>query len=143
MEPVAPRSLASTATATTTSRSPVHAEYEEMAGHAEQDLMLPGQQRDRITGLHYNRYRYYDPQLGAYISQDPIGLAGGLNLSVYALNSPLLWIDPLGLQRRGAVPVLLGGSGQVRVDNPKIPALLKQPGLDAVEIPPAPVASHS
>ncbi|THJ29935.1 RHS repeat-associated core domain-containing protein, partial [Lampropedia aestuarii] len=45
----------------------------------------------------YNRYRYYDPQLGAYINQDPIGLAGGkLNLFTYPDN-PNQWSDPFGL----------------------------------------------
>ncbi|WP_370446963.1 RHS repeat-associated core domain-containing protein [Serratia sp. MYb239] len=47
-------------------------------------------------GVHYNRYRYYDPLTGSYISQDPIRLEGGINLYAYAPN-PLGWIDPLGL----------------------------------------------
>jgi RHS repeat-associated protein len=41
----------------------------------------PGQYEDREIGLYYNRFRYYDPTLGQYISQDPIGLSGGLALS--------------------------------------------------------------
>ena len=36
-----------------------------------------GQYEDAETGLYYNRFRYYDPKAGSYISQDPIGLAGG------------------------------------------------------------------
>ncbi|MDC6117325.1 RHS repeat-associated core domain-containing protein [Serratia rubidaea] len=40
-------------------------------------LRFQGQYFDAETGLHYNRYRYYDPQTGSYISQDPIGLVGG------------------------------------------------------------------
>ena len=47
-------------------------------------------------GLHYNRHRYYDPHCARYISQDPIGLAGGLNFYQYVIN-PLTCIDPLGL----------------------------------------------
>ena len=35
-----------------------------------------GQYADKETGLYYNRFRYYDPNAGSYISQDPIGLAG-------------------------------------------------------------------
>ena len=46
--------------------------------------------------MHYNLFRYYDPQVGRFTTQDPIGLAGGLNLYQYAPN-PLSWIDPLGL----------------------------------------------
>ncbi|MDY3914811.1 MAG: RHS repeat-associated core domain-containing protein [Phocaeicola sp.] len=36
-----------------------------------------GQYEDQETGLYYNRFRYYSPETGSYISQDPIGLAGG------------------------------------------------------------------
>jgi RHS repeat-associated protein len=48
------------------------------------------------SGLHYNRYRYYDPHAGRYISPDPIGVLGGLNPYGYSTN-PKRWIDPLGL----------------------------------------------
>ncbi|MLP09128.1 type IV secretion protein Rhs, partial [Salmonella enterica subsp. enterica] len=51
---------------------------------------------DEESGLHYNRYRYYEPESGRYISADPIGLAGGLNNYAYVPN-PLSYIDPLGL----------------------------------------------
>ncbi|WP_409279593.1 RHS repeat domain-containing protein, partial [Pseudomonas defluvii] len=61
-------------------------------------LRFQGQYHDHETGLHYNRYRYYDPLVGRFISKDPIGYAGGLNLYVYAPN-PVFWIDPLGLAR--------------------------------------------
>ena len=44
---------------------------------------LKGQYEDEETGLYYNRFRYYDPSTGAYISQDPIGLAGGSRLYGY------------------------------------------------------------
>ena len=56
----------------------------------------PGQYEDPETGLYYNRFRYYDPEAGRYISQDPIGLLGGLNLYGY-VPDPFAWIDPLGL----------------------------------------------
>ncbi|WP_275938034.1 RHS repeat-associated core domain-containing protein, partial [Cronobacter malonaticus] len=61
-----------------------------------QPLRYQGQYFDAETGLHYNRFRYYDPDAGRFISQDPIGLAGGINLYQYAPN-PLVWVDPLGL----------------------------------------------
>ena len=60
------------------------------------DLRYPGQLYDAESGLYYNRYRYYDPDLGQYLSPDPIGLAGGIRPQGYVHN-PLEWIDPLGL----------------------------------------------
>lgn len=63
-----------------------------------QPLRLPGQYFDDETGLHYNLFRYYAPECGRFVSQDPIGLKGGLNLYSYAPN-PLRWIDPLGLHQ--------------------------------------------
>jgi RHS repeat-associated protein len=62
-------------------------------------IRFQGQYHDHETGLHYNRYRYYDPQVGRFISKDPIGLAGGINLHQYAPN-PTQWIDPLGLVKK-------------------------------------------
>jgi RHS repeat-associated protein len=59
-------------------------------------VRFPGQWFDEETGLHYNRYRYYDPQAGRYISCDPIRTLGGFNLYAYAQN-PINWFDPGGL----------------------------------------------
>ncbi|WAS94523.1 DUF6531 domain-containing protein [Nannocystis punicea] len=58
----------------------------------------PGQYEDLETGLYYNRFRYYDPGAGQYISQDPIGLQGGLSLCAYVAD-PLVSFDPLGLEK--------------------------------------------
>ena len=55
-----------------------------------------GQYYDEESGLHYNRFRYYDPQIGRFISQDPIGFAGSDNFYEYAPN-PIRWVDPYGL----------------------------------------------
>ena len=62
----------------------------------ENPLRFEGQYFDHETGLCYNRHRYYDPNSGAFISQDPIGLVGGLNIYEYAPN-PWSWSDPYGL----------------------------------------------
>jgi RHS repeat-associated protein len=62
----------------------------------DQPIRMQGQQVDRESGLFYNRHRYYDPQMGRYITQDPIGLAGGVNLCKYVSN-PNQWVDPSGL----------------------------------------------
>ena len=56
----------------------------------------PGQYEDPETGLYYNRFRYYDPEAGRYISPDPIGLMGGLAQYVYVPN-PTVGADPAGL----------------------------------------------
>ncbi|WP_205904171.1 RHS repeat-associated core domain-containing protein, partial [Pseudomonas viridiflava] len=61
----------------------------------EQNLRFQGQYFDEETGLHYNTFRYYDPEVGRSITQDPIGLLGSVNLYSYA-SSPNNWIDPLG-----------------------------------------------
>ena len=61
-----------------------------------QNIRLQGQYFDAETGLHYNTFRYYDPDIGRFTTPDPIGLNGGLNLYQYAPN-PVSWIDPWGL----------------------------------------------
>ncbi len=57
-----------------------------------------GQIIDKETGLYYNRFRYYSPEEGLYISQDPIGLEGGIKFYSY-VHDPNDWIDPLGLAK--------------------------------------------
>ena len=56
----------------------------------------PGQYEDVETGLYYNRFRYYDPVAGAYVSQDPIRPCWGWRLHAYP-KDPLRAIDPFGL----------------------------------------------
>ncbi|MCC5901444.1 MAG: RHS domain-containing protein [Halomonas sp.] len=66
-------------------------------GNTPQPIRFQGQWHDEESGLYYNRHRYYDPQQGRYISQDPIGLNGGTNLYGYVTN-PTGMVDPLGLE---------------------------------------------
>ncbi|MCU0074962.1 type IV secretion protein Rhs, partial [Pseudomonas koreensis] len=61
-----------------------------------QPLRFQGQYFDDESGLHYNRHRYYDPEVGRYLTPDPVKLAGGLNQYRYVPN-PTGWVDPLGL----------------------------------------------
>ena len=56
-----------------------------------------GVRNDAATGLIYMRHRWYDSELGRFISRDPIGFAGGLNLYRYGVNNPLTFVDFMGL----------------------------------------------
>lgn len=58
---------------------------------------FPGQYFDKETNLHYNYFRYYEPETGRYISPDPIGLAGGMNVYGYVNSNSVNQIDPFGL----------------------------------------------
>lgn len=59
-------------------------------------IRFQGQWFDEESGLHYNRFRYYDPATGRFVSPDPIGILSGRNLYCYSVN-PVGAIDPLGL----------------------------------------------
>ncbi len=63
----------------------------------ENPFRFPGQYYDPETGLHYNYFRYYNPQTGRYMTPDPIGLWGGINLFAYTVNSPISRKDLSGL----------------------------------------------
>jgi RHS repeat-associated protein len=67
-----------------------------LVDEVEQPLRLQGQYFDSETGLHYNRFRYYEPHVGSFISQDPLGLLAGENFYKFAPNI-YAWSDPLGL----------------------------------------------
>jgi RHS repeat-associated protein len=63
--------------------------------------MFTGRRYDEQTGLYYYRARYYSPDLGRFISADPIGYYDSLNLYQYCLNNPVNYIDPWGLCKEG------------------------------------------
>ena len=63
-------------------------------------FLFQGQYYDEEIKLAYNRFRYYDPNTGNYICQDPIDLQGGMQLYAYIHDSNS-WIDPFGLSGRG------------------------------------------
>ena len=68
------------------------------ANEVNNPIRLQGQYSDAESGLHYNRHRYYAPQLGAYISSDPITLLGGANCYQFGFGNPFAFFDPLGLE---------------------------------------------
>uniref|UniRef100_UPI0018F868EE RHS repeat-associated core domain-containing protein n=1 Tax=Pseudomonas palleroniana TaxID=191390 RepID=UPI0018F868EE len=65
-------------------------------GKIDNPLRFQGQYCDAESGLHYNRHRYYNPDIGRYLTPDPVKLAGGINAYQYVPN-PTGWVDPLGL----------------------------------------------
>lgn len=69
-----------------------------------------GQYADEESGLYYNRFRYYSPETGQYVSSDPIGLLGGFNPYGY-VGIPTAFVDPLGLQ---VCPVLKAKYNEAR-----------------------------
>jgi RHS repeat-associated protein len=54
---------------------------------------------DREIGLYYFNARYYSPELGRFISRDPVGIVDDVNLYVYVGNNPLKWVDWSGLAK--------------------------------------------
>ena len=66
-------------------------------GYVSIPFLFQGQYYDHETGLAYNRFRYYDPELGRYISEDPIGLASGVLAFYSYVQNPLVWGDIWGL----------------------------------------------
>jgi len=70
------------------------------------DLGMPGQVRDRETGLFYNYFRdCYDSVLGRYCESDPIGLSGGATTYAYVDGNPLTFRDPAGLYKRPGIAI--------------------------------------
>ncbi len=66
-----------------------------------------GREYDSETGLYYYRARYYDPNVGRFLSEDPIGLNGGINEYAYAHNDPIGRIDPAGTDDHPGISSLL------------------------------------
>ncbi|WP_200893605.1 RNase A-like domain-containing protein, partial [Pseudomonas fluorescens] len=85
-------------------------------GKIDNPLRFQGQYFDQESGLHYNRHRYYNPDIGRYLTPDPVKLAGGVNGYRYVPN-PTGWVDPLGLSCKktscpeGPYSVIVPGGG--------------------------------
>ena len=79
-----------------------------------QNIRFPGQYFDEETGMHYNYFRDYDPEIGRYIQSDPIGLNGGLNSYSYVRGNPKNRMDVNGL-----LDVFIGGFGDSKHRNVK------------------------
>ena len=68
-----------------------------MTGSSSNPYQFTGRENDG-TGLYYYRARYYDPSIGRFVSEDPIGFGGGNNFYLYAEDNPALLVDPFGLR---------------------------------------------
>ncbi|WP_262710361.1 RHS repeat-associated core domain-containing protein [Apibacter muscae] len=76
-----------------------------------------GQYEDIETGLYYNRFRYYNPETGMYISQDPIGIEGNNpNLYAYTHDSNTM-VDPFGLDEKETLELLFDDYNQAMYGN--------------------------
>jgi RHS repeat-associated protein len=76
-------------------------------------MQFTGRENDG-TGFYYYRARYYDPQSGRFLSEDPAGMVdGSTNLYEYALNNPTGFSDPLGLWILWVGPSATGATGPV------------------------------
>jgi RHS repeat-associated protein len=66
-------------------------------GSSSNNRLANTKERSFTLGLDNHGFRYYDPEVGRYISRDPIGYGDGLNVYLYVHNNPINHIDPLGL----------------------------------------------
>lgn len=65
------------------------------------DLLFTGREYDQPTGLYYYRARYYDSELGRFLSEDPLGFqSGDTNFYAYVNNNPVNYNDPMGLEKQ-------------------------------------------
>jgi len=71
-------------------------------GGISQPFMFTGREYDAETSMYFYRARYYDPVVGRFVTKDPIGFGGGVNLYNYAGNNPQNFIDPFGLITPGS-----------------------------------------
>jgi RHS repeat-associated protein len=79
-----------------------------VSGNMNIDFGFTGLYYHQPSGLNLSLYRAYNPTLGRWISRDPIGENGGINLYGYVRNQPLLRVDPLGLQDEARPPGIDG-----------------------------------
>ncbi len=78
-----------------------------------------GARWDAAAGLYRMGARWYDPEMGRFLEQDPIGERGGLNLYAYVGSSPVMWVDPTGLMPGSLAQVVLLRLGGVPSGMPK------------------------
>jgi RHS repeat-associated protein len=107
-----------------------------------------GRELDSETGLNYNRARYYNPATGGFISEDPLGYAGGgRNFYAYVGNNPINFSDPIGLTDCVVTPLgtictnWSSGWNEMDPHNPQPPPLPSALTPNPPPPPPAPPCS--
>jgi RHS repeat-associated protein len=65
-------------------------------GNIRQPYAFTGREYDAETSMYFYRARYYDPKVGRFVTKDPIGFAGGINVYAYVENNPVRFKDPKG-----------------------------------------------
>ncbi|MDX9823069.1 MAG: RHS repeat-associated core domain-containing protein, partial [Syntrophales bacterium] len=76
-------------------------------GGITQPFAFTSREFDPETGMYFYRARYYDPKVGRFVTKDPIGFKGGINVFAYVQNNPVNKLDPSGLYDQ---PYPIGGS---------------------------------
>jgi RHS repeat-associated protein len=86
----------------------------ETNGAVDHLFAFTGQMLDEATALQTHLHRWYDPAVGRWLSEDPIGFAGGdANLYRYSANSPLNYVDPSGLGYSGVAGALWNAASSI------------------------------
>ena len=95
-------------------------------GFAKENFRCPfkfqGQYYDSEVELCFNRFRYYHPETGRYISEDPIKLLGGFNVFAYVSDTNA-WVDVLGLNAMDIAYKDFDRDGFLMIDGKKHPDL--------------------
>ena len=104
-------------------------EENKVTDSAYQPFRLQNQYADLETGLHYNFFRYYEPDAGRFVNQDPIGLMGGENFYQFAPNIQNM-MDPWGLN---AVSITKGALSMIAIDT-MTPDPLMRHGLNGLHM---------
>jgi RHS repeat-associated protein len=67
-------------------------------------LGYTGRELDPETGMYYYRARYYDPEIGRFLGEDPLGFEAGVNFYTYVSNNPINFNDPMGMEPPQNIP---------------------------------------
>jgi RHS repeat-associated protein len=99
-----------------------------IAGDTTNRLTWKGLSYDRDVGLTYMRARWYDPMIGRFVSEDPLGLGGGINPYVYANNDPINGFDPTGMSENEDPCAAGGGHWELDMDTGRVDCMGFVPG---------------